>query len=277
MVKIKRQKVRFRRRKPEGAHRPSNLNVKSLVWFLIALLFVGGIGAGLVSLKYLFLESGYFLVKSVDVKLRDAAGSERSLSLAEIEGDKIVGSNIFSIDLNEFRDKVEKAHTEFKDVVVKRVLPGRLMIEAEMREPIAQIRSDRYYFVDAEGVLLPDVKNFPDPDLPVIFGIGINLAKVKPYNFTSLEREGVDKALSIITGIRNIESLKELKIKSVDVTDSGNLSFFLERSNVEIKIGNSDFNKRLMVLETLLEQVISDIDNFKYIDLRFEDPIIGPK
>ena len=276
MVKIKKQKVRFRKRRMETPQKPRRSRLRSFVQFFFAALVVGGIGIALVSFKYMFLETGYFVVKAIDVKLQDV-GSTRSLSFTEVGDETVIGANIFFIDLKEFKKKVEVSHTEFKDVIVRRVLPNKLIIEAELRKPIAQIRSDRYYFVDKEGAMLPDVKNFPDPDLPIISGIGVNLAKVKPYNFTKLERDRIGKALAIIKGMRDIEGLQALKLKSVDVTDPGNLSFFLERSNVEIKIGNSDFKKRLGVLATLLEQVGSDVDSFRYIDLRFEDPIIGPR
>ncbi len=276
MVKIKKQKIRFRKRRMETPQKPRRSRFRSFVQFFFAALIVGGIGIALVSFKYMFLETGYFVVKAIDVKLQDA-GSTRSLSFTEVGDETVIGANIFFIDLNEFKKKVETSHTEFKDVVVRRILPNKLIIEAELRKPIAQIRSDRYYFVDREGAMLPDVKNFPDPDLPIIFGIGVNLAKVKPYNFTKLERDRIGKALGIIKGMRDIEGLQTLELKSVDATDPGNLSFFLERSNVEIKIGNSDFKKRLRVLATLLEQVGSDVDSFRYIDLRFEDPIIGPR
>ena len=276
MVKIKKQKVRFRKRRIETPQKLRRPRLRSFAQFFLAALVVGGVGIALISLKYMFLETGYFVVKTINVKLRDA-GSTRSLPFSEFSNETVIGANIFFIDLDEFKRKVETSHTEFKDVIVKRILPNKLIIEAQLRKPIAQIRSDRYYFVDKEGVMLPDVKNFPDPDLPIISGIGVNLAKVKPYNFTKLERDRIGKALAIIKGMRDIEGLQALKLKSVDVTDPGNLSFFLERSDVEIKIGNSDFEKRLRVLATLLEQVGPDVDNFRYIDLRFEDPIIGPR
>ena len=276
MVKIKKQKVRFRKRRIETPQKLRRPRLRSFAQFFLAALVVGGVGIALISLKYMFLETGYFVVKTINVKLRDA-GSTRSLPFSEFSNETVIGANIFFIDLDEFKRKVETSHTEFKDVIVKRILPNKLIIEAQLRKPIAQIRSDRYYFVDKEGVMLPDVKNFPDPDLPIISGIGVNLAKVKPYNFTKLEGDRISKALGIIKGMRDIEGFQALKLKSVDVTDPGNLSFFLERSDVEIKIGNSDFEKRLRVLATLLEQVGPDVDNFRYIDLRFEDPIIGPR
>ena len=277
MVKIKKQKVRFRKRKNEPIARHPDHRLKSFAKFFVTALLVGVIGIGFVVLKYMFLETGYFVIKGAEVRLYDDSGALPGFSLTDIGGEKIVGTNIFFLDLKKLKKEIERSHTEFKDVVVRRILPNKLIVEAELRKPIAQIRSDRYYFVDKEGVLLPDVKNFPDPELPIIVGIGINLAKVKPYNFSRLEKDRIDKALVIIRGMQGIDLLRKLELKSVDIADPGNLSFFLEQSNVEIKIGKSDFTKRLELLAALLEQVGSDINNFKYIDLRFEDPILGPR
>jgi cell division septal protein FtsQ len=276
MVNLKKQKVYFRRKKVDLLQK-LHLNFKTIVKFLVLVLLVGGIGFILVSFKYLFLETGYFIVKGIDVKLFDDAGSLRILSFKEIGDIKIVGMNIFSINLDALRKDVEVSHPEFKDVVVRRILPNKLVVQAKLRKAIAQIRSDRYYFIDEEGILLPEVKNFPEPLLPIVTGIGTNLAKVKFSSFGKSDKEKIEKALFIIKEMKLIEGLSKYKLNSVDTTDPGNYSVFLEESNVEIKMGNSDFNSRLKVLATVLKQIGEDIDQFKYIDLRFEDPIIGPR
>ena len=277
MVKIKKQKIRFRKKKTDASQKPARrIGFKSFFKFLIAVLLVGSVGFAFVSVKYMFTEIGYFVVKNVNVRLSDN-GAIRNLSFTDTGENAVIGANIFFIDLNKFKDEIEKSHTEFKDIVVRRLLPNKLIVEAELRRAIAQISSDRYYFVDREGVLLPNVKNFPEPGTPIITGIGINLAKIKPYNFSRFEKDKIDKALEIIIEMENIEELSQIKLKSVDIADPGNISFFMEDASVEIKIGNEDFPKRLKVLATLIEQVGADINNFKYIDLRFEDPIIGPR
>lgn len=276
MVVLKRQKVRFRRKNIETS-RKARFNFKTTIKFIALVLLVGGIGFAFVGFKYLFFETGYFIVKGIDVRLYNDKGVLSKRSLNEITDARIVGTNIFAVDLNALRERIDASHPEFKDVVVRRVLPNKLVVQARLRKPIAQIRSDRYYFMDEGGILLPDVKNFPDPQLPVIVGINANLAKVKANSFSRFDKERIDKALFIITEMQSIKGLSQYRLKSVDITDPGNFSFFLEESNVEIKIGNSDFDARLKLLATLLGQVGEDVDKFKYIDLRFEDPIIGPR
>jgi len=274
MVRLKKQKVRSRKKKASSTQKSSK-RFKTVIKFFITVVLVGGIGIGFVSLKYMFVDLGYFIIKGVDLKLYDEDGSLRDLSVIEIADEEVVGENIFFVDLNALKEKVEAGHPGFKDIVIRRLLPNKLVVQASLRKAIAQIRSNRYYPVDAEGVLLPDVKNFPDPDIPIISGIGVNVARLKSSKFSKFEKEKIKKALGLIKEMQAIEDLSEYKLKAVDIADPGNFSFFLERSNVEIKIGNSDFHNRLKVLSTLLEQIGSDIDKFKYIDLRFEDPIIG--
>lgn len=275
MIRARRQRLSFRKKKMRVSQK-SLVNIKAMSKFLIVIALVTMLGVGLVRLKYMFVDSEYFMIKEVVVTLYDEDGSEKTLPFDEIADQRIEGTSIFFIDLSDFKEKVVLLHPEFKDIVVRRVLPNKLIVQAILRKAVLQIRSDRYYFVDREGVLLPDVKNFPDPNLPIITGIGINLAKIQTSRFSRFEKDRLSKALSLIEDMRDIKELQEFKLKMVDITDPGNLSFYIDKVDVEIKIGNTDFRNRLKVLATVLSQFSSDINNFKYIDLRFEDPIVGP-
>lgn len=274
-MKIKKQKVGIRRKRivfPENF----SFRFKTFIKFLIGGILLSVIGMGLLRLKYMFIDSTYFMIKEVDMRLYDENGIPRNFYIDEIVKEKVVDTNILFIDLGDLKGKIEVARPEFKDVIVRRILPDKLLIEGKLRKAIAQIRSDRYYLVDKELTLLPDVKNFPDPNLPIITGIGVNLAKVSPQKFSGFERNKLAMGLDLLNKLQSIEGLSEYKIKIVDITDPGNLTFLLEGYNIEIKIGNTDFSERLRVLATVLDQLGADIDKFKYIDLRFEDPIVSP-
>jgi cell division septal protein FtsQ len=277
MIKLKRQKVHIKKGKAASLQ-GFRLHLKGIARSLILILLLGLMGIGLARLKYMFVDSDYFMIEGADIKLYDETGiSLRNLSLKEIGGEKFANTNIFFMDLKDLKERIETAHPEFKDVVVRRLLPNRLIVQANLRKALAQICSDRYYPVDKEGVLLPDVKNFPESTLPIITGLGKRLAKVQTSRFSDFQKEKLDKTLILITKIQGIKELSGYRLKVVDTADPGNLSFFFEEARVEIKIGNSDFDNRLKILTTVLDQIGSDIDNFRYIDLRFEDPIIGPR
>ncbi|MBU3912298.1 MAG: cell division protein FtsQ/DivIB [Candidatus Omnitrophica bacterium] len=276
MVKVKKQKIRVRNKNSifQGK-RP--MDPKAIFKFLIGLIVLAILGLGLVRLKYMFVDSDHFLIQGVDVKIYDESGALRNLSLKDLGDEGIIGANIFFVDLSAIKDQIEANHPEYKRVVVKRVLPNMLTVEGILRRAVAQIRSDRYYPVDREGVLLPDVVNFPMPDIPIITGLGTNLAKISKTKLSKYEEQNLQNAISLINEIETNDKLKKYRLKLVDITDPGNLTFFLEAINVEIKIGNSDFRDRFNVLATVMDQLGQDINNFKYIDLRFEDPIMGPK
>jgi len=279
MVKVKKQKVRFRKKKKDPVRNSKKISAqfKDIARFFIIALVVGVIGFGFVRLKYMFVDVGYFIIKGVDIKMYDEKGNLQNISLDRVLDKKIVGTNIFFLDLNELKEEIGLLRPEFKKIVLRRLLPNKLIVQGELRKSIAQIRSDRYYLVDDEGVVLPNVKNFPDKNLPIITGLGINLAKTSNITFSKFQKDKLDKAIELINEMTNNRELSEYKLKVVDVTDPGNVSFFLTSANIEIKIGNTDFRGRLEIFSTVLEQMNSDIDSFKYIDLRFEDPIIGPR
>lgn len=273
MVKVKRQKVHSRRRK-KIEPRNNSFNLKSIFKFILIIILLAAIGIGLERLKYLFADSDYFIIKTVDIRFYNEDGVLRNVSLGDITDGKIVGANIFLVDLVDLKDKIENAHPEFKNVLVKRTLPNKLIVQVKKRKPVMQIRSDRFYFVDEEGMLLPAVKSFPEQNLPVIAGIR---TKIKLTGFTAPQKQDVDNALLLIRAMADNKRLSKYQIKMIDITDIRNISFFLDTDNVEIKIGDSEFTKRLDVLAIVFEQLGSDIAKVKYIDLRFDDPIVGPK
>jgi len=260
---------------PLSSKKP-DIDVKKILKFLLAVFIVASVGLGFVRLKYMLTDSGSFIVKGIDVRLHDEYDTVRNVPIDDIS-QEVMGTNIFFTDLNALKEKIESAHPEFKDILIRRLLPNKLIVNAVERKRVAQIQSDRYYFVDEEGILLPNVKNFPETDFPIITGLGINLAKLTSSKFSDFERENLNKALGLLKEIKSNERLSQYKIKIIDITDPGNISFLLEAFNVEIKIGNTDFHNRLLILSTLFDQIESDMSNFKYIDLRFEDPILGPR
>ncbi|MBU4457858.1 MAG: cell division protein FtsQ/DivIB [Candidatus Omnitrophica bacterium] len=275
MVKVKKQKVRPKKKVTN--RQPSRISFKAQAKFILMALVLCVIGISLVRFKYMLLDSQYFMVKDMQVKVYEGGAFVREFSIEELGGESIVDSNIFFVDIDLLKERIELAHPEFKDVVLRRLLPNRLIVETELRKAVAQVRSDRYYLIDGEAVILPDPQNFSYPDLPIIIGIGVSLAKVSPANLNKFESERLDSALDLIDKIALNQDFSGYSLKTVDIADQGNITFYFEGLNVEMKIGRSDFSNRLSLLATVLGQLGSDVDDFRYIDLRFEDPIIGPR
>jgi cell division septal protein FtsQ len=151
-----------------------------------------------------------------------------------------------------------------------------LIVQARQRRAVAQVYGDRPYYIDKDGVFLPYADNFAGENIPLISGIRV----ATPSRSSVAQKENINKALFLIDALSQNKKLSKYQIKTIDIADTRNISFFLSAKNaekVEIKIGDGEFNKRLDVLATVLEQLSKDIERVKYIDLRFEDPIVGPR
>jgi cell division septal protein FtsQ len=236
---------------------------------------VAGIGVGVVGFQYMFADSDLFNIKGLDVRFYDEKNVLRRESFSDVEDKNVMGVNIFLVDLKGIKERIEASHPELKDVVVRRALPNRLIVQARRRMPVAQVYGDRLYFIDRDGIFLIDAKNTEGVDIPLISGI-----RVSPFKGSSVQTEKINKALSLIDALSQNKGLSRYRIKTIDIADSRNVSFFFNSADaekVEIKIGDAEFAKRLDVLSTVLEQLGQDIERVKYIDLRFEDPIIGPR
>lgn len=266
MVRLIRQKAHPHKKKKDSEGH-SRTKLKTVFKFILAGLIVTLIGAGFQALKYMLVDSDYFYIKRVDVRFYNYDRTLTGSSLDDVNNYNVIHKNIFLVNLNEVKGNIEKNHPEFKDVMIRRALPDRLMVQVRRRKPIAQLRSDRFYLVDDEGFILPDARNVPEEGLPIISGMKAPHPK----------KENIDTVINLIKLISSHRHLSTYKLKSIDCADPRNISFFLDAGNVEIKIGDSEFAKRLDTLATVLEHLKSDIERIKYIDLRFEDPILGPR
>ena len=275
MVKIKKQKVHPHKKKKEVQPRGKR-NFKGVFKIIFWTVLVAGIGAGIVLFQYMFVDSNLFNVKGLDIRFYDEKNVLRRVDSGEIKDKDVLGANIFLVDLKNFKERIEADHPELRDIVVRRALPDRLIVQARQRLAVAQVYGDRMYSIDKDGVFLLYANSSAEENIPLISGIRV----ASPVRNSSVQKEKISKALFLIDALTANKKLSKFQIKTIDIADSHNISFFLsakDAEKVEIKIGDSEFNKRLDVLATVLEQLGQDIGKVKYIDLRFEDPIVGPR
>jgi len=275
VVKIKKQKIQPHRKKKETEPRAKR-NFKGVFKIILWTILVAVIGTGIVTFQYMFVDSDLFNVKGLDVRFYDDKNVLRREFSGGIEDKHVLGANIFLVDLNDLKKRIESDHPELRDIVIRRALPDRLIVQARQRMAVAQVYGDRLYFIDKDGVFLPYANNPAERNIPLISGIRV----AGPARSSTVQKEKIRKALFLIDALSANKKLSKCQIKTVDIADSRNISFFLsakDAEKVEIKIGDGEFNKRLDVLATILEQLGQDIERVKYIDLRFEDPIVGPR
>ena len=184
------------------------------------------------------------------------------------------GENLIALDLVNVQQVIKRRHPEFKEVQVRRILPNRIEVVLKRRTPTAQIAFSRFLQIDREFVILPGSSVTPFKNLTIIEG-------------SPLPREGVRigakvsdsqtvKALKLSEIIKRSKILKDHQLTKVDMGDPNNFSLIVD-GEIDIKIGRNHFIERLKILDQTLKTVELDRSKIRYIDLRFDDVVIGPR
>ena len=184
------------------------------------------------------------------------------------------GENLIHLDLVNVQEVIKRNHPEFKEVKVHRVLPGRVEILLKRRTPAAQVFFSRYVQIDKDLVVLPGSSVMPFRNLTVINGA----PRPTPGLYVgSVLREGVtQKAMRLMEVIKRSQVLKKHALTRIDIGDPKNFSLTVDGS-IEIKIGNDHFMERLKILDQTLKTLPLDSGKIRYIDLRFDDVVVGPR
>lgn len=154
-----------------------------------ALGVVGLLFLGMEARRYM-LESPRFAVKTVELLTKGPAMKEEVLRLADIPP----GTNIFALDLEAVQARVEK-YPWIQSATVNRVLPNRIEIRYEQRQPVAILGADSMYYLSADGFPFYRVEQGDSLAYPFIQVEGST-------KDTALSRKRVEFALKILETLR---------------------------------------------------------------------------
>ena len=219
-----------------------------------------------------FLErSDYFRLRSVDAK----GASEMSLiSIRSGLLRSYKDVNIFKINLSAIAKSLEPRYPDAKDIIIKRALPDKLLIELNFRKPVAILSNGHNYPVDREGVILVNRDPAKLGDLPVIKGVDLKYAlKVHSKN----ESRNLSAALQLLDEIKKARFLDKYSVRVIDASDIKSLSFYLGEGGPTVIVGYENLSERLSVLKDTLRDPRLVLDKINYIDVRFKDVAINPK
>jgi cell division septal protein FtsQ len=217
--------------------------------------------------------SNYFKIRELKV---EGINDPKYLSLMK---EAVLGDNIFRLDVGRLAQNIRLKFPTFYSVIVTRVLPSQLFIQAKERLPVAVMKRDIYYLFDADGVV---ISSFP-PDavfsFPLITGLESRLPRLKVgvhYNAHVLDKPLLLARMLRVYADRIEESAPGFKITKIDASDLDQLTFTFG-NDLAVKIGDKDFENRIAVLPVILKTIGSELDNVKYIDLRPKEPAVAMK
>lgn len=231
---------------------------------MIALIFAAG--------RMYVANSGYFRLKTVETK--EIFLDKKSLNMIN---SRILnwykGTNIFRINLRGIARTLAASYPDAKAITVSLELPDKLVVSMKFRRPVALVRSDKFFPVDSEGFIMPSVDPASVSGLSVIEGVTVRYDEKKGKRSAS---KNLRSALELLRDITASALNAELGKVRIDAADSSNL--LLRMANgIEVRIGAEKFKERLDMLYRTLKDPRLAPDRIEYIDLRFDDAVIGPK
>ncbi len=186
----------------------------------------------------------------------------------EIDFAGLIGKNIFDIDTRDLKAEYENEKTKL--VNVRKLFPGRVMLEVKGRTPFAIVELRESHEIDSEGFIMgkPRSKNLPGAapgvqrkNLPVIkvFSVSKDSAKRSSAEIWKLKSKKIMDVIHLF--IKDFGSVKEVRVYDDDL---------VIKSDKEIHLGRDRWIERI---EKLTHISWTELDGYE-IDLRFRNQII---
>jgi cell division protein FtsQ len=170
-----------------------------------------------------------------------------------------VGTNVFRVDLDEIRKRVEELDW-VRYALVQRVVPDQVIIKIIEREPIGltRIRGEIYQFdVDAK-ILDPDPAS--GSSFPILDGLRAGDRK--------RNQQKVDVYRKVL------EELGEPALSEIHINDSGEVTVVSASDPLLINLGTMDFRSRWIKYLQLKPQIQEQYPAAVRVDLRFKNQVI---
>ncbi len=239
----------------------------SMVPYLFTLVFIGLLFGGAVAYA---VTSPVFRLADVRILNIGTVTQEQAFNFCELHR----GENLIQLDLVAVQQVIKRKYPEFKEVRVRRVLPNRIEVVLKRRTPAAQVFLTKYYQIDRDLVVLRGFGQSSFRNLMVIEGIEAPSGGI--FAGQTLKATAAKKAMALADMIRRLPLIEKHQLSRINVQDPKNIIFFLDE-DVEVRIGGNHFEERLKVLNETMKTVDVDPAKIRYIDLRFDDVVIGPR
>lgn len=184
-----------------------------------------------------------------------------------------IGGPILPVDLVRSEKVIRSRHPEYRWVVVKRVLPNEIRIVLREKSPLAQIHYESYYLIDHSGMVISEASAEPFKKLAVIRGIDVGR---KLQRGMRLDRHSMNQVIQLLRDIQRFNVLRGHQLTAVDMGDRRNLLLWIDEK-IEVRISSRNVVAQLKKFSDWLASVELDPEKIRYIDLRFEDIVVGPR
>ncbi len=186
--------------------------------------------------------------------------------------DRLLGQNIFRADLKDTERRLKTEYPQLDRLRIVRMLPNRIAVIAEKREPFAVIvLKNQDILVDDTGVIIT-MNASGNESVPQV--IGVNDVSVLRQD-RPLSSQKISVGFSVIAALGANDSLRKFKLHWVDVTNLSQIR--LQMNGMEVVLDHSGIDQKIQTLALLLSDTGIALEQINYLDLRFREPIIRKK
>ena len=186
----------------------------------------------------------------------------------------LIGANLWDVNLPLVAGELKRQAPALKDVRVIRQLPNTIRIEPVTRAPVAQVRVSGWHAIDEEGFILPEATAEPADRLIRFTGLDRAATPVRAGKGNDDER--VQLALRVLKVLRR-NPLLARRITEINVADVDQIRFVLDEQT-EVRCGSeTELSANLDRLRATLRAIAKQSVDVAYIDVRFHEPVIGPR
>ena len=171
-----------------------------------------------------------------------------------------LGKSIYHQNLVRASEKIKNKFV-IEDVVIYRRLPDEVVIEINEHVPVALVRIKQIIGVNSAGIFLPHIGKAMKDSLPHITGTE------KLYREALVSH--IQKGIDLLVMIKEKYPAILPGIKNVHVADLNSLKFRMKYAKCDILFGSDQWKEKIDDLPRILEKFRSELDKFKYLDMRF--------
>ena len=187
----------------------------------------------------------------------------------------LLGENLLTVDLGLLAQELKRQQPSLKDIRVTRQLPNVLQVTFVPRMPVAQVRLDRWYPVDRQGFVLAEASDEPAERLTQFVGFERATIPLRPGKDNADER--LQLALRVLATLRRTQAPLARRLTQINVADPQGIRFLLD-GQTEIRCGSeAELGAGLERLRASLNVIGRQPFEVGYIDVRFQEPVIGPR
>lgn len=188
----------------------------------------------------------------------------------------VIGRNIWDVDLSALAGQLKAQQPSLKYIRVTRRLPNTLRVDVVQRLPVAQVKTGGWHAVDRAGFVFPDSAAAPIDGLVMLEGVtGPGRPALKEGREHDHER--LQLAFRVTEQLSRSSALGRHRVMSIDVGDPNQLLFVMD-DEIEVRCGSeAELAEHLDRLKAALERIAANRLAVRYIDVRFPEPVIGPR